>query len=42
MHNDMKTSPIGLGPPLAGRPSHTTECTDHNNGGSADQGQRLP
>ena len=33
-----KERQIGIGPPLAGRPSHTTECTDHNNGGSAVRG----
>ena len=33
--NRTKASAIGIGTPLAGSPSHTTECTDHTNGGSA-------
>ena len=33
--------PIGIGPPLAGRPSLTTVHTDHVYGGSADQARQT-
>jgi hypothetical protein len=34
--------PIGIGTPLAGRPSHTTVRTDRVYGGSAESGRSYP
>jgi hypothetical protein len=38
LHFEETKKSIGIGTLITERPSHTTEHTDHNNGGSAVQG----